>query len=284
MKTRMAAMLIGMAVTCGMAVSCGKAQTGQQETPNDDAAYAETGYIEQEETPESELDMSAITDADPDMYIMLPDIKTLTISITEPEEVTDGEVEEILDSYKSSVAETFGSGELTDEAVASLGIVGDDGEKVETADALREHVRKTLQKRFEEEAVYSNRDAAILEVEENAQVLAQYTEPMKEAAEAYILSGAGMLEEEMDDETKSALGGYVNTYITEQLIVRKIVKDNNLEVTEKDVIDYLAETYGEDRAGKYEGMSDYEKYTYTTMLKKIKAADYILENAITESD
>ena len=280
----MAAMLIGMAVTCGMAVSCGKAQTGQQETPDDDAAYAETGDMEQAETPEPVQDMSAITDADPDMYIMLPDIKTLTISITEPEEVTDGEVEEILDSYKSSVAETFGSGELTDEAVASLGIVGDDGEKVETADALREHVRKPLQKRFEEEAVYSNRDAAILEVEENAQVLAQYTEPMKEAAEAYILSGAGMLEEEMDDETKSALGGYVNTYITEQLIVRKIVKDNNLEVTEKDVIDYLAETYGEDRAGKYEGMSDYEKYTYTTMLKKIKAADYILENAITESD
>lgn len=284
MKTRMAAMLIGMALTCGMAVSCGKAQTGQQETPDDDAANAETGYIEQAETPKPELDMSAITDADPDMYIMLPDIKTLTISITEPEEVTDGEVEEILDSYKSSVAETFGSGELTDEAVASLGIVGDDGEKVETADALRENVRKNLQKRFEEEAVYSNRDAAILEVEENAQVLAQYTEPMEEAAEAYILSGAGMLEEEMDDETKSALGGYVNTYITEQLIVRKIVKDNNLEVTEKDVIDYLAETYGEDRAGKYEGMSDYEKYTYTTMLKKIKAADYILENAITESD
>lgn len=284
MKTRMAAMLIGMALTCGMAVSCGKAQTGQQETPDDDAANAETGYIEQAETPKPELDMSAITDADPDMYIMLPDIKTLTISITEPEEVTDGEVEEILDSYKSSVAETFGSGELTDEAVASLGIVGDDGEKVETADALRENVRKNLQKRFEEEAVYSNRDAAILEVEENAQVLAQFTEPMKEAAEAYILSGAGMLEEEMDDETKSALGGYVNTYITEQLIVRKIAKDNNLEVTEKDVIDYLAETYGEDRAGKYEGMSDYEKYTYTTMLKKIKAADYILENAITESD
>ena len=365
MSKKMIAAVLALTIAASF-TACGKGNEGAQEGSTAGVTTVEAAGAEENPT------MKPVQDADPDEYIVLPDISAMKITVPPEAEVTDEMIEEEYQRYIDSlttlkevegrdVAQTgdivnidysepaveegaqpqeaegydleLGSGvftetvesaiagmkkgetktisftypddyydeslqgkesqievtlnkirqyetpEINDETVRGLNLVLADGTKVTTVSGLKEYVGEYAADNAREESRYSRQTDAIVAVIEATEVKKEYPEEMMNASLSFMLDGAGMQNEELDDETRQALNSYAKDYITEQLIYRKVAQEQGLTATESEIYDYLKDLYGDDYKAEEEDLTADDLYSYQTMILRSKVGDYILKTA-----
>lgn len=379
MKNRFLAAILCFIVAAGTLSACGN-KTGQESTEQ-----ASTGQTEIEATAEEhepgtteeeaityaeDVDISSLINADPAEYIKLPDISSVTVSVTKKQEVTDEQVEEEVKSYEdmatslesvedrdtvqegdivnikyteenekggsdtgntynievgaASFSDEVDKGligmkkgetktiefkypddfydtdlagidtkftvtvndilqyikkEVNDETIKDFGLVMKDGSPVETMEQLQAYARESLEESAEEKYRYNAQSSALIAVENASESVKEFPEDMVKAVRAYMLAGIGMKESEVDEQMQAELDTYTKDYIREQFVVELISREQNLEVTSTDTIEAMKEYFGDNAQETYDSLGENDKYAYTMMAKREKAADYILSKA-----
>ena len=102
---------------------------------------------------------------------------------------------------------------------------------------------------------------------------------MLNAGMAYMMAGIGMEEGNLDEATRKAFREYTKDFVIEQLCIEAIFRKQGLSVTEDDIKKGLESLYGSDAEKQFNSMTETDRFSYTAMLKREKAADYILSKA-----
>lgn len=208
--------------------------------------------------------------------------ETKTFEFTYPDDFTEEKLRGTVSEFTVTVNKIQrydDSAEFSDEAVASFGLHMEDGTLVTTKDGLREYIRESLEAAGEQTYLYNKQSEAIVAAASAAVIKKEPTEEMLNAGMAYMMAGIGMEEGNLDEATRKAFREYTKDFVIEQLCIEAIFRKQGLSVTEDDIKKGLESLYGSDAEKQFNSMTETDRFSYTAMLKREKAADYILSKA-----
>ena len=213
--------------------------------------------------------------------------ETKTFDFTYPDDFTEESLRGTASSFTITVnkIQSYSTAELSNETITSFGLYMEDGSAVTTEEELREYIRQSVETNNEQSYTYNKQSEAIVALTEAAVIKKEPTKEMTDAAMSYMMAGIGMREEDLDENAHSAFLEYAKDFVIEQLCIEKICSDQGLAVTEDEIRTELEKIYGADAEERLRKMSATDRYSFTAMVKREKAADYILSKAqITEKE
>ena len=166
--------------------------------------------------------------------------------------------------------------EFTDETVANIGLVDTDENPITTVDGLRQYIRSNLQKQKDYYEKYEIQDKAITALLENTTVKKGYSETMREDAADRVLVLNGLSADSVTAEERESYKAYAEDYITQLLAVRAVAENENLTVTEEEVLDYIHEIMGEDADSFIERTDETGIQAYEDQVLRKKVAEAIV--------
>ena len=163
-----------------------------------------------------------------------------------------------------------------DSLLANIGLVDTDENPITTVDGLRQYIRSNLQKQKDYYEKYEIQDKAITALLENTTVKKEYSETMREDAADRVLVLNGLSADSVSAEERESYKAYAEDYITQLLAVRAVAENENLTVTEEEVLDYIHEIMGEDADSFIEQTDETGIQAYEDQVLRKKVAEAIV--------